>query len=107
MHMRARSVPMRLLVAPRRHLRRMRMLRAARQHEGAAGRALAARGEVEQLEVLQVGNEIRLPDVEPGDGAAVDRDMPSLALPLIRLADALGKLGRIVEDEIAVVIEVE
>src|SRR5687768_352703 len=83
------------------------MLRAIRQHEGAVARALAARVVLEQLEVLQAGNEARLPDVELGDIATVDRHMLALALPLVRLTEALGELVWIVKNEIAIVIEVE
>src|SRR5688500_10856552 len=85
----------------------MRMLRAVRQHEGAVARTLAARVVFEQLEVLQAGNEARLPDVELGNIAAVDRHMLALALPLVRLTEALAELVRVVKDEIAVVIEIE
>ena len=51
------------------------MLRAARQHEGTVRRAFAARRKIEQLEVLEVGDEIRFPHVEPRDRAAIDRQM--------------------------------
>ena len=76
-------------------------MRAVGQHEATVGRALAARVELVELEVRQVGDEVRLPDVEGGDaGAAVDRHMLALALELVRLAEALGELERVVEDEI-------
>jgi hypothetical protein len=84
------------------------MLHAVRQHEGTVGRTLATRVVCVELEVRETGDEARFPDIQRRHvRAAIDRNMPPLALIFVRLPEAADELMGVVKDEIAVVMDVD